>query len=375
MTERGPRGAPSVGEQPGPATTKDVAIQNLRGLAVVLLVASHVYGLSPSEGLRQPADTFWHHLTNSIEPLRMPLFTVISGYVYALRPVLATSGLPRLVRGKSRRLLVPLVPLTAIVAILQIVSDRGGGDVSIADIGWGYVFGYSHLWFLYAIFWVFLAAGVLDAVGVLSRPRTWAVAWAVGALTYVVIPVADGYDVLAVGSALRLFPFFLLGYALNRHSRWLTDRRVVVAAVAVFLCSATVEQIGLFSGEVHPSVLWRAIGLATGTAGLVCLFRVRGAFRSRVLAWIGTFAFTIYLLHTIANAGVKITLRLLGVDLVPVLFLAGFAAAILLPVLFERTLGRNGYVRVLLLGEKPLPAPPRSPRSTAAGGDPAASGP
>ena len=340
---------------------KDLSIQGLRGVAVLLLVAGHVYGLGPAEGLRQPEDTFGHYLTDSVEPLRMPLFTIISGYVYALRPVRSTSGLPGLVRGKARRLLLPLLLLTAVVGGLQILSGRGGGSLTVGDVAAGYLYGFSHLWFLYAIFWVFLVAGLLDATGRLARVRPWALAWGAGALAYVVVLLPHRYDFFSINGALRLFPFFLLGYALRQHADLFTGRRVVAAAVAVFVLSGAVEQYVILTDADLPGAVRRALGLVVGTAGLVVLFRVRQVFRSRLLAWVGTYAFTVYLLHTTANAGVKTVLRAVGVDSVPVLFVTGFAAAILLPVLFHVTAGRYDLVRTFVLGEKPLPAAPEAP--------------
>ena len=330
---------------------------------MLLLVAGHVYGLGAAEGLRRPEDTFGHYLTDSVEPLRMPLFTVISGYVYALRPVTSTSGLPGLVRGKARRLLLPLLLLTAVVGGLQILSGRGGGSLTVGDVAAGYLYGFSHLWFLYAIFVVFVVAGLLDATGRLARVRPWAAAWALGALAYVLVLLPHRFDVFSLNGALRLFPFFLLGYALRRHAQLFSGNRVVGAAVAVFVLSGAVEQLVIITDAELAGPARRALGLVVGTSGLVALFRVRHVFRSRLLAWVGTYAFTIYLLHTTANAGVKTVLRAVGVDSVPVLFTTGVLAAILLPVLFHVTAGRYALVRTLVLGEKPLPAAVEAPDS------------
>ena len=357
--------------QAAPRPPKDVSVQGLRGLAVLLLVASHVYGLDAEVGLRQPRGSFGHYLTESVEPLRMPLFTVISGYVYALRPLSSPQGLPGMVRGKARRLLLPLLVLTAVVGGLQVLSGSGGGDLTWTDVAKGYLFGYSHLWFLYAIFWVFLVAGVLDATGRLGRVRSWAAAWAAGALVHVLVLIPDRFDVFSLDGALQLFPFFLLGYALRRHEPLFRGTRLVWASAVVFALSTAAEQVIILTDAVVPGTADRALDDVVATSGLVVLFRVRHRLRSRPLAWVGTYAFTIYLLHTTANAGLKTVLGAVGVDSVPVLFSTGLAAAVLLPVLFHLTAGRNALVRTFVLGEKPVPAPmaPPAARGDAAGAD------
>jgi fucose 4-O-acetylase-like acetyltransferase len=347
---------------------RDTSIQTLRGLAVVLLVAGHVYGLDSAVGLRIAGDTVGRHLTESLEYFRMPLFTVISGYVYALRPVRAR-GVPPFLAAKTRRLLLPLLPLTAIIGGLQILAgSESSFTPSVGDVLRGYVFGYSHLWFLQAIFLVFALVAVLDALGRLDTVRGWSIAWAAGVLAYVVIPVPPDYDVFSIGGALRLFPFFLLGYALVRHRDRVLTRPVVVALVVVLVVGHGVQQALMLNGvtvglqssgaDVEFSGLpLRAFAVVVGTAGITCLFLVRHLITVPLLAWVGTYAFTIYLLHTIAAAGSRLLLGAAGVDSVAVLFPIGVVVAIALPVVFEKTFGRINAVRVVLLGEKPLRRP------------------
>jgi len=60
-------------------------IETLRGLACVLLVRYHVIGADPWQGLCI-ADGPVRWLNDGIAYLRMPLFTILSGLVYGLRP-------------------------------------------------------------------------------------------------------------------------------------------------------------------------------------------------------------------------------------------------------------------------------------------------
>jgi glucan biosynthesis protein C len=64
-------------------------INTVRGLACLLIVALHVVGDAASNGLHLPMTSAWHYVMQSIEFLRIPLFTALSGYLYAGRRVTA----------------------------------------------------------------------------------------------------------------------------------------------------------------------------------------------------------------------------------------------------------------------------------------------
>ena len=68
---------------------KDPNIETLRGLAILLVVAGHVIGIDATGGMKVADDSLWRYLYASLQYVRMPLFTAISGWVYALHPVAA----------------------------------------------------------------------------------------------------------------------------------------------------------------------------------------------------------------------------------------------------------------------------------------------
>lgn len=129
------------------------------------MVAGHVIGADPTSGLEATEHTSWRYLYRALEDVRMPLFTIISGYVYALRPVRGAPGLPG--RGKCRRLVIP-------------IRRRQYGEIVAID----------QLCFLQAIFLIFVVVGVLDASKIvldaskmLSSPRGWRGALSVACAT------------------------------------------------------------------------------------------------------------------------------------------------------------------------------------------------
>src|SRR5688500_6001125 len=66
---------------------RDIPIETMRGIACVLLVAFHVIGDSATAGIHVADDSGFRYFANSFQYVRMPLFSFISGVVYAWRPV------------------------------------------------------------------------------------------------------------------------------------------------------------------------------------------------------------------------------------------------------------------------------------------------
>src|SRR5262245_49340482 len=78
---RGPSGASDALPRGVPPREKELAVETLRGAAIVLLVAFHAIG-EFSNGGKAAGDTgFYSHFNYSLNYLRMPLFTVISGFI------------------------------------------------------------------------------------------------------------------------------------------------------------------------------------------------------------------------------------------------------------------------------------------------------
>ena len=97
-------------EQPAVEAT---GVQTLRGIACVLVVAVHTVGWRATTGMHVDEDTFYRNLVDLFAPLRMPLFTFLSGFVYAYFPVV-TGRVAPFATKKLRRVGLPLLTPTCI---------------------------------------------------------------------------------------------------------------------------------------------------------------------------------------------------------------------------------------------------------------------
>lgn len=330
---------------------RDSSVQTMRGIAVILMVSGHVIGGLPGTGLRVEADSLWRYEYLALADIRMPLFTMLSGYVYAMRPVEQIGDYPQLLRAKSRRLLLPLLTIGTLQYCLQSIVP--GTNTRPDEAFWRiYLFGFDHLWFLQSIFLIFLIVGMLDGLGMLSMKPAWLLAFAVASAAWIAISVPPNVNVFSLSGALRLLPYFLIGYALRRFAFHGINRWSVFFLIALFSTAYPVRLLTIL-GRYEPSLqVNRVVALAVGSSAVALLFSVRHLLDNRFLAWIGQFSFGIYLLHVLATSGSRIILEHLGVHFRAGLFVVGLTVGIMAPIAFQLLFRRSKFVQTCMLGER-----------------------
>ena len=115
--------APAPAQPPRIDPLESARVQTLRGIACLLLVAFHAIGSSSASGLHAPDSSAYRHFTNLFVHIRMPLFTFLSGLVYAYRPLRPEQAL-EFSGKKLRRLGVPLIVATTVLYTLHLVTDH-----------------------------------------------------------------------------------------------------------------------------------------------------------------------------------------------------------------------------------------------------------
>jgi fucose 4-O-acetylase-like acetyltransferase len=157
----------------------------------------------------------------------MPLFSFLSGYVYAHRPFQGHAV--AFIQGKAQRLLLPMLTLGTIFAIVQSMTQ--GTNARVTEWALLHIIPVAHFWFLEALFIVFLIVLGLEACRVLSRPLGFTVVWIISVLLQRFIDVPPYF---ALDGVVYLMPFFLAGLACKRFELdSKTSRSVAMAALLV----------------------------------------------------------------------------------------------------------------------------------------------
>jgi glucan biosynthesis protein C len=231
----------------------------------------------------------------------MPLFTFLSGLVYAYRPMGPGQAL-RFAGSKGRRLGVPLVVAATVLYGLRFAAHQRVPPLS--QIWTIYVFPYWHLWFVQALLIVFAALMVLESAGALSTFRRYLMVLALALVLFWYAPF-ERRNVLGVENATYLLPFFLWGLGAHRYRDVLRTRPALIATAVCFVLMQSVHAWVVLAHPVAPidpvgtRSAWNLlIGFSVSLTALHWLPRLR------LLERIGGCSYPIYLYHPLFVAPV-----------------------------------------------------------------------
>jgi peptidoglycan/LPS O-acetylase OafA/YrhL len=332
---------------------KDYSVETLRGIAIILLVTHHVIGRS-SSGLALPPDSFLRYIDESLEFLRLPLFTVISGYIYAISPLKQGTQYIFMQR-KVRRLLYPLITVGGLTYIFQAFTPGTNNPPDISKIYIILTASYIHFWYLRALLLLFLVVVLLELNHFIRKIQYWII------LVFICLLISgilhETYigsyfnDFIPIKQCFYLLPFFLLGLGIKRFDI-ITNQWLIYLSFVGLLTGLIIQQMhfsGYISYYTWANPISRSIlGSITGMFGNIIFFKYRK--NVKILAWVGGYAFTIYLFHMFGVGGSRIALRILGLNFISLQLIFGVIFSVLLCVLIDIILNKFNLSRVYILG-------------------------
>lgn len=340
---------------------------SVRGVACLLVIALHIVGDGPESGFHLPMTSPWHYAISSLDFLRMPLFTALSGYLYAGDRA-RRDALGRFCLKKLRRIGLPLLSATVLIWAM-----RRTMHVDPTPLRDALLFGYEHLWYLQSLLILFTLMALWD---VWSRPGLVALVLTGLAASM----VAQSFPVttfLSLNGVFYLAPYFLFGILLRDRAEWLHDPGAGLAALGIAAIVLTTQQLSMngLANEINAMQVPAAL---CGMAGVVLFLRWIPC--NSLLATIGGYSYSIYLWHMSTIAAARVGLMRIGIEGTGPLFVLSLVAAVVVPVAIYQTARRVPVVCVMLTGES-APArarlrwSPQGPRTRFASARPAHSRP
>ena len=325
-------------------------VETIRGFAILLVVAGHVIGDSVSGGMKAADDSFWRYLYFNIDKLQMPLFTIISGWVYAIRPLTEMGNFRQFVSQKAQRLLIPMLAVVFVYYLIKAVMPGEASD-PLNRIWTLLIVPYNVYWFLPSLFWLFVISALLDIFKCMDKFVHLMILLIISAFLYryqsMIIPDSIP-NYFSFKGAIYLLPFFLIGIGMQRFKSLFSNKYVTTVLLCSFVVCMILVQLVWFQVigngySEHGRNSW--LGICTGLASVALFYNNRVKLSSFV--WIGSFSYSIYLFHSIIKGISQSVLTKIGIHSDWIIFVCGFAAGVLLSILADKILSRwkiTGYV-------------------------------
>lgn len=319
-----------------------------KGIGIILVVYGHVARGVHSAGLPMDEEVF--RLVDSvIYSFHMPLFFFLSGLFFV--GSLQRHGGARLVAGKLDTIAYPYIVWSVIQGTIEVLLSKfTNGNVTMHEVAALLWHPRAHFWFLYALFFIFLAATPIY--------RRLSARWHF-AVTLVAVLVSLFRDGIPGGIPLNFlyqyFVFFVLGVSTAPIVRCLARHagRLSVTAILAFAAFQFAFH-GLLGLDYATSERSLALGLAISSIFAVVVVSLQFERAGpALLARIGNASLGIYLMHVLTGSGVRIVLhKFLGVDSAAVHLVLGTIVGVGLPLLAIGVMNKYGLACLF--------APPRS---------------
>ncbi len=326
---------------------KDKGVESIRGIAIILIVAAHVIGGDAGRGMKVGDDSVWRYLYDSFRFIRVPLFTIISGYVYSLRPV--KKGFGRLfIKGKFRRLLFPFLMVSTVQFLIKSIVPWVNKSVSIKSIWKIYIFPFDQFWFLQSLFLVFIVVLIIELSVGLRSLHSWSVHMLISSCLFVFSGAITPF--MGISGAAYLFIFFLFGVGLQRFEYIAKSSKVLIISLLILFSGVAMIQLTIAGILIIENDILKLIELFSSLALGFLIFRFRNG--NQLLIYLGSFAFPIYLFHVIFLAGIRIAFNIIGLYQNSLLFFTSLCGAIILSIVATIVLRKIQITRRIFLGEK-----------------------
>jgi fucose 4-O-acetylase-like acetyltransferase len=306
-----------------------------KGIGIILVVVGHFYP--------ETSPSYWLAIRNIIYSFHMPLFFILSGYLYSH----GKYSYPDLIKTKAKRLLYPFVTIAVAFLLIKYAAGRVVNLEYPVNIDSIYALLLNPiksymplLWFVHALFLVFaiypLARLVLNNLSIL--------------LLLLVINTVLGSDYLVFGKMLANMPFFVIGVILRENRTFsrraiTADWRYIVALVAMFLLTYVIIQLSVNTKSIYLS------RFLLGVIGSWLVINICHALSDKkingVLLLIGYYSMTIYLLHPLFESTVRIAfLQVFKHMQVPFAIIAFVAitCGIVFPLMLEKAVLRKYWI-------------------------------
>lgn len=311
-------------------------IDSTRGIAILLVVVGHVVGgYTGNYGMPQ-YQRIIDMIVDVIYTFHMPLFFMISGYVFGLKKYNWSMGnYVAYVNKKAKTLLIPYFLFSALQILIKLpLQGKIASVLSWKNILLLPIIPIDQFWFIYVLFFIFCLSGFMD----------WKVQH--NSLIMAIILFIVGKSLLLFGDTINewgtvlirclcYYIFFFIGYKLCRMKIRFTKKEWFILTI-IF----GVSLIGNSLIPLNYEVVQLIVQVVVATSGSLSVISFCEGFetvaKSKLLQVIGSESMSIYIVHVLLCAIIRVALIKIGFTDLFISIAIGIVLSIMVPILMSK---------------------------------------
>ena len=319
-----------------------------KGVGIILVVVGHAGRGLQNAGLADPRGVL-PVLDQAIYAFHMPLFFLLSGVVFGVRPVHRVT--PDLLK-RVWRVFYPMILWTYVFLAMRVVAGSSSNtQSSLRDMFVLPLPPVEHFWFLWALLLNFVIFSILR-MGLrpfLSEVQVWILAVLFAAIANFAIKLPP--DLFPYfGQAVHYSIAFALGALLGALPLASKVPRPAIALLSLLLFAVILWVSVALEFSLHWIVQGIALSLLLLPPLVFASSKIDRMKLGKGVSYLGVISLAIYVMHTMFSAALRILLVKLGTDDLTLHLVFGSAIGIIGPVIVYRIARRYGASRYLGLG-------------------------
>lgn len=315
-----------------------------KGITIFLVVFGHINSGLLNSGKFQAYDNILSLIYDFVGTLRMPLFFMVSGFLYYTK---LNSNLTDLKKSILKKFIALGIPYLIFSVLTWIVKFTMGGnvrvEVELKDLLLIPIVPIEHFWFLYVLLIIFVLTELFDYY----FKNNYIVLSIIFAIAIVRWNFHSGFYLL--DKSMSMMIFFYMGKMLRQNINVLKN------STFVLLCFLTF--VALEAAALYNDISYSGIGFIVSVTGV--LFILAASMRLndegyiyRYFSEVGRITMPVYLLHPSIASMTRMVLFKFGIGNIIVHFILGVVVAWCLSIFIYRIAAKNKYADFLFYPAK-----------------------
>lgn len=308
-----------------------------KGIAILLVLIFHSFILYPIRLIDIP---WCHYVMDVIGSFFMPVFFLVSGFLFANSK---NKQYLHILSSKVKRLLIPLISYEAVtlgikLVVPSLINRKVSGIGSyITDL----ILGGGELWFVYVLFFIFIAWGFL-----LSKMKPWLVIFSIILCQILHLTVGGFANNIFLNDRFFYYSvFFMLGYLTYPFIRDLLNSKKAFICFAILFAIVNV----IFVEQIPRVINWLLIAPIIGS--LFCWtasFQISKTRLSKFFSYCGKYSLQFYIFNGFALVPARVLMcNILHVSNAAILWISISIMSIIGVIIITEICKRIKYINFL----------------------------